>query len=54
MGMMLTGKVSLEYIHQIKYLIQKKYAVPSRHITDSFSENNNSNKTVDFILKSLK
>jgi len=54
MGMMLTGKVSLEYIHQIKYLIQKKYAVLSRHITDSFSENNNSNKTVDFILKSLK
>lgn len=54
MGLMLTGKVSLEYIDQIKYLIQKKYAVPSRHITDSFSENNNSNKTVDFILKSLK
>ena len=54
MGLMLTGKVSLEYINQIKYLIQKKYAVPSRHITDSFLENNNSNKTVDFILKSLK
>ena len=54
MGMMLTGKVSLEYIDQINYLIQKKYAVPSRHITDSFSENNNTNKTVDFILKSLK
>ncbi len=54
MGLMLTGKVSLEYINQIKYLIQKKYAVPSRHITDSFLENNNSNKTVDFILNSLK
>ena len=54
MSMMLTGKVSLEYIDQIKYLIQKKYAVPSRHTTDSFSENNNTNKTVDFILKSLK
>ena len=54
MGLMLTGKVSLEYINQIKYLIQKKYAVPSRHITDSFLENNNSNKKVDFILNSLK
>ena len=54
MGLMLTGKVSVEYINQIKYLIEKKYAVPSRHITDSFLENNNSNKTVDFILKSLK
>ena len=54
MGLMLTGKVSVEYINQIKYLIEKKYAVPSRHITDSFLENNNWNKTVDFILKSLK
>ena len=54
MGLMLTGKVSLEYMDQIKYLIQKKYAISSKHITDSFSENKNSNKTIDFILKSLK
>ena len=54
MGLMLTGKVSLEYIDQIKYLIQKKYAVPSKHITDSFSTNDNHNKTIDFILNSLK
>ncbi len=54
MGLMLTGKVSLEYIVQIKYLIQKKYAVPSKHITDSFSTNDNHNKTIDLILSSSK
>lgn len=54
MSLLLTGKASLEYVNQIEYLIQNKYAVPSKHITDSFSKNNNSNKTVEFILKSLK
>jgi len=54
MSLLLTGKASLEYVDQIEYLVQKKYAVPSKHITDSFAENNNTNKTIEFILKSLK
>ena len=54
LNLLLTGKVSLEQLDNIKYLISKGYAVPAKHITDSFTENNNSNKTVDFILKSLK
>ena len=52
--LLLTGKVSLEQLDNIKYLTEKGYAVPAKHITDSFAENNNENKTVDFILSSLK
>ena len=51
---LLTGKVSLEHLDDINYLTEKGYAVAAKHITDSFAENNNSNKTVDFILRSLK
>ncbi|MDJ0645787.1 MAG: DUF1704 domain-containing protein [Flavobacteriaceae bacterium] len=54
LNLLLTGKVSLEYVDQIKSLITKGYAIPARHITTSFKENNNTNATVDFILKSLK
>lgn len=54
MGLLLTGKVSIEYVDQITYLIQKKFAIPSKHISDSFSSNRNNNETIDFILKSLK
>ncbi len=51
---LLTGKVSLEHLEDINYLTKKGYAVPAKHITDSFTENNNKSKTVDFILSSLK
>lgn len=51
---LLTGKVSLEFLDHINYLIKNKYAVASKHYTDAFHENNNKNKTIDFILKSLK
>ena len=54
MSLLLTGKVSLEYVDTIKDLIASGFAVNSKHITDSFAENKNSNKTVDFILSSLK
>ena len=54
LSLMLTGKVSLEQLDNIKYLTEKGYAVPAKYITDSFAENNNDNKTVDFILSSLK
>ena len=54
MSLLLTGKVSLEYVATIKDLIAAGFAVNSKHITDSFAENKNSNKTIDFILTSLK
>lgn len=54
MSLLLTGKVSLEYVATIKDLIAGGFAVNSKHITDSFAENKNSNKTIDFILSSLK
>ena len=54
MSLLLTGKVSLEYVKHIESLITKGLAVKSKHITDSFTANKNTNKTVDFILSSLK
>ncbi|PWH82506.1 DUF1704 domain-containing protein [Algibacter marinivivus] len=54
LSLLLTGKVSLEYTNEIKSLIEKGLAVPSKHITDSYTENKNTNKKVDFILRSLK
>ena len=52
--LLLTGKVSLEFIDDIQYMIANGYAVKSKHITDSYLQNNNTSKTVDFILESLK
>ncbi len=54
LGLLLTGKVSLEYSEEIKYLTSRGLAVKPKHITDSFAENNNTNSTVDFILNNLK
>lgn len=54
LSFLLTGKVSLGYVDQIESLIGKGLAVPAKHLTDSFSENKNTNETVDFILSSLK
>ena len=54
LSLLLTGKVSLEFVDDIQYMITNKYAINSKHITDSYSENKNTNKTVDFILKNLK
>lgn len=54
LSLLLTGKVSLEFVDDIKYMIDNKYAIKSKHITDSFSRNKNTNKTVDFILQNLK
>jgi len=51
---LLTGKVSLKYVDQIKYLIQQDYPSPALHITDSIVVNKNTNDTIDFIVKSLK
>ena len=54
LSLLLTGKVSLEYQTDIQLLIDNNLAVPAKHITDAYAVNSNTNKTVDFILKSLK
>ena len=54
LNLLLTGKVSLEYADEIQSLINKSLAVPAKHITDSYAENKNTNKTVAFILSNLK
>ena len=54
LSILLTGKVCLEEVHTIKYLIEKGYAVNPKYYTDSFLKNDNKNDTVDFILKNLK
>lgn len=54
LDVLLTGKVSLEYIDTIKKLQDLGLAITSKHMTDSYLNNDNSNKNLDFILKSLK
>jgi uncharacterized protein (TIGR02421 family) len=54
LNVLLTGKISLPYIKSLKSLHDKGFAVPAKYITDSYVVNSNTNKTVDFILDSLK
>jgi len=54
LSILLTGKVCLEEVDTINYLIEKGYAVNAKYYTDSFLKNDNKNETVDFILKNLK
>ena len=54
LSLLLTGKVSLEQLDNIEYLLRNGFAVAPKHFTDSYKENKNTNKTVDFILESLK
>lgn len=54
LDLLLTGKVCLEFCSEIEYLIEKGYAVKPKHFTTSFTQNKNTNKTVDFILNNLK
>ncbi len=54
LGLLLTGKVSLEHVNDIQYLIDQNYAVNSKHLTQSFKENSNANKKIEFILNNLK
>lgn len=53
-NLLLTGKISLPYIESMQSLHNKGFAVKAKHITDSYLVNSNTNKTVDFILESLK
>ncbi|WP_298896218.1 flavohemoglobin expression-modulating QEGLA motif protein [uncultured Psychroserpens sp.] len=54
LDILLTGKVTLDYIDTIKKLQDLGLAIPSKYYTDSYINNDNSNKNLDFILKSLK
>jgi len=53
LDLLLTGKVSLEHIEDISYLIDIDYAVKPKHLSPSFDNNLNSNNKVKFILNNL-
>lgn len=52
--LLLTGKISLSYLNSIASLHDKGLSVPAKHITDSYLQNKNSNKTIEYILDNLK
>lgn len=54
LSVLLTGKVSLEYLEDINYMIENGYAKKAKHIASSYAQNKNTNTTVDFILENLK
>ncbi len=51
---LLSGKTSLEYLGQINYLYVNNFAKPAKFITDSYQNNTNHNKKLDFILENFK
>ncbi|EDP96466.1 flavohemoglobin expression-modulating QEGLA motif protein [Kordia algicida OT-1] len=51
---LLRGKIALDYLENIESLADNNYVVAPKHLTDSYVENKNTNKTVDFILENLK
>ncbi|WP_353779958.1 tyrosine/phenylalanine carboxypeptidase domain-containing protein [Winogradskyella sp. 3972H.M.0a.05] len=54
LGILLTGKVSMEYMDTIKKLQDLGLAIGPKFFTDSYEVNDNSNKDLEFILKGLK
>ncbi|WP_348661220.1 flavohemoglobin expression-modulating QEGLA motif protein [Croceibacter atlanticus] len=54
MTKMLTGKVTLENLDVIEKLQELGLAAPSKFVTDSYANNSNENKKMDFILRNLK
>ena len=54
LNVLLSGKVSLEYLNQLKSLQDLGLAINPKHITDSYKHNSNTNNKVEFILKNLK
>ncbi len=54
MNPLFTGKVTLENKDSILRLQELGLANKSKHITDSYSQNLNTNKKLDFILRNLK
>ncbi|GAB5473702.1 MAG: flavohemoglobin expression-modulating QEGLA motif protein [Maribacter sp.] len=51
---LLTGKVSLDYEAAIRSLAKKSLVSKNRHTNLAYKQNNNLNKTLDFILNNLK
>ncbi len=54
LGILLTGKVSQEYIPTIKKMQDLGLALGPTYFTDAYETNDNTNPNLDFILKSLK
>ncbi|MEO0570469.1 MAG: flavohemoglobin expression-modulating QEGLA motif protein [Bacteroidota bacterium] len=54
MDVLLSGKVSLDYEREMKYLRSKGLWEPIVHRTHSFAQKLNTNSTLDFILNNLK
>jgi len=54
LSLLLTGKVTIESLPMIKKMMDLGLAIPSKHITDSYTENLNTNAKLDFILRNLK
>jgi uncharacterized protein (TIGR02421 family) len=54
LGLLLTGKVSQEYVSTIKKLQGLRLALPPKYYTDAYIHNDNTDSNLDFILKSLK
>ena len=51
---LLSGKVSLEYVDDINYLVKMGYAKSNRHHNNAFNTNDNRSELVNFILTNLK
>jgi uncharacterized protein (TIGR02421 family) len=54
LGLLLTGKVSQEYVSTIKKLQGLGLALPPKYYTDAYIHNDNTDSNLDFILRSLK
>ena len=54
LGILLTGKVSMEYIPTIVKMQKLGLALAPKYYTDAYISNDNKNQNLDFILKSLK
>jgi uncharacterized protein (TIGR02421 family) len=54
LGILLTGKVSMDYIPTIQKLQGMGLAIPARHFTDAYRSNNNKDVNLEFILRGLK
>ncbi|MBO3117784.1 DUF1704 domain-containing protein [Winogradskyella sp. DF17] len=54
LGLLLTGKVSEEYIPTIKKLKKFGLAIDAKYFTDAYVSNDNKDSNLDFILRSLK
>ncbi len=54
LGLLLTGKVSQDYIPTINRLMDLGLAIKPKYYTDSYASNDNIDSNLEFILKSLK